>query len=1405
MAEVKQRKKRKFLFNPLKRPLPYLGLMLGVLLLIFQRTIRNYVSDSIGEILVNSVQEATGGEYKITYDLVRFDIISKELRISNFSIELDTTVISVEGYLSKRPNLIDVKTPIVVLKLRSIFPLIFRDQLLVSYVGAKNPEFSLVRSKKSAELKEIAKQSQVNVIQVVNSYFAALEIDSFRIESGSFDIESEDFQHPEIPNIHVGEFTAMLKNFRLDSLSPSILLQGVSATTVELEILKQEIYLPEPNQTIYFDKLRMSSVESAIQLDSLIISQKARDSTMSHADFAIQKLKLSGVDFDKAFNDNDLAIRSISIDKPQIKYHEARVKTEADSSGFYKYFHKLTVDTIKLNNGIVDIETIRRSKINDLSFLLTNYSINREDWRKRKLISDVAIQSFRAKNIEQELPDSIHMAEAEMIVYDQSVHKMAVKNIRLQPISGRSTYKFLKSRNTNFTTYTNISSIEASGFYPEQLLLSKPLIIDTISIKNTRSSVLQYPLMQLKKLTKNSIAGDFKINHLQSMNGTYKIQQYRNKQKTITELNGVNIGLNGIDAGTFQSGIPKNINVYSSDGKIELKGIGHHITYSNLTARSSNSIFAQSLKISPDSSSLPYHHLNGIMQNVFVQNLDEKKIQSGVLVIDTITVASGKIEADLTRQAFENKKKLNSIAIRKVNIGNTDLLLNLKQSVIDVKKAGIITQNLLIDSLGIGAKPIYTFSNSLASFDKVRLSNRADTSVLDIGPGQYSEQDSTLILKQLSFKNSDNSLNLGLQELELKSLDKGLLFYQKRLYASKAILKGPEINVNIQKRKSKTGKLDINKRVLSGKIEGINFDTLDVYKGSSHINLPNNKNVTISSIEGVVNAFHMDTLTLIKDAADNLAGFFELGQARMSGEKDTLSIRKIFLDTQTKNMWTDSINYSNISNKTLVKIASPGVSVRKIDFISLLESQLSMEQVFTKNNEVSIYLSDTVSQSNSTKKLPDFVVPVSFSSSNLTIQNTRLIYSTPSAQKHFLNDLRFDIEIDSLASLKGDNFNLTKMSDDARLRVYNFKINLPDSLNKFGFDTLLVSNAASDVRITNLTFTPRYSKYEYGVKAGFQADWKDLLIRTITFKNLKMFDLIEKNDFSCQKIIIDDGHLDLFKDKQLPYPSDRKIPMLQESIKNAPLRIELDTIEIKNIDIRQTTLQSSGLTEGSITFANTNSTITNITNDSLDLQSNPILKVEANSKIMGKGNLSANLAFDMIAPDNLFFFDARLGSMDAREFNNILEATAFVKVRSGTIKSINLQATANSSYAYGNMSFLYNNLKVEAYNKKNLKTKGMGVTLKSFFANTFVVKKNNSKYKLFGRRGSMYYERDPSRISLDYAAKTALSGVVSSIGARNNSKEIKRVQKEQQEKRDDELKLKKEQEKAAKKTSRQTQ
>ena len=72
----------------------------------------------------------------------------------------------------------------------------------------------------------------------------------------------------------------------------------------------------------------------------------------------------------------------------------------------------------------------------------------------------------------------------------------------------------------------------------------------------------------------------------------------------------------------------------------------------------------------------------------------------------------------------------------------------------------------------------------------------------------------------------------------------------------------------------------------------------------------------------------------------------------------------------------------------------------------------------------------------------------------------------------------------------------------------------------------------------------------------------------------------------------------------------------------------------------------------------------------------------------------------------------------------------------------------------------------------------MGKVIKSFFANAFVVKKNNPAFKIFPRQGDMYYERDPQKIIIDYVAKTALSGIISSIGARNFRKEIKNIQNE---------------------------
>jgi hypothetical protein len=84
---------------------------------------------------------------------------------------------------------------------------------------------------------------------------------------------------------------------------------------------------------------------------------------------------------------------------------------------------------------------------------------------------------------------------------------------------------------------------------------------------------------------------------------------------------------------------------------------------------------------------------------------------------------------------------------------------------------------------------------------------------------------------------------------------------------------------------------------------------------------------------------------------------------------------------------------------------------------------------------------------------------------------------------------------------------------------------------------------------------------------------------------------------------------------------------------------------------------------------------------------------------------------------------------------------------------------------------------VQLLNRETETPKGLGNILGSFFANTFIIKTNNPKNFVL-RKGDIFFERDKKRAIFNYWTKTFLSGVISSIGAANNKKKIKKMQEE---------------------------
>ena len=93
------------------------------------------------------------------------------------------------------------------------------------------------------------------------------------------------------------------------------------------------------------------------------------------------------------------------------------------------------------------------------------------------------------------------------------------------------------------------------------------------------------------------------------------------------------------------------------------------------------------------------------------------------------------------------------------------------------------------------------------------------------------------------------------------------------------------------------------------------------------------------------------------------------------------------------------------------------------------------------------------------------------------------------------------------------------------------------------------------------------------------------------------------------------------------------------------------------------------------------------------------------------------------------------------------------------------------------MKFYYNDLKIQLLNRETETLKGIGPVLGSFFANTFFIRTNNPKNFVF-RKGDIFFERDKKRAIFNYWVKSFLSGVVSSVGAVNNKKKIRKMQKD---------------------------
>jgi hypothetical protein len=258
---------------------------------------------------------------------------------------------------------------------------------------------------------------------------------------------------------------------------------------------------------------------------------------------------------------------------------------------------------------------------------------------------------------------------------------------------------------------------------------------------------------------------------------------------------------------------------------------------------------------------------------------------------------------------------------------------------------------------------------------------------------------------------------------------------------------------------------------------------------------------------------------------------------------------------------------------------------------------------------------------------------------------------------------------------------------------------------------------------------------------------------------------------------MDNFRILVFRDKRIEFPEWQRKNLPQTDLKKLNFTFDIASIRMNNGYVTYQEHAEKAKAPGEIFLQNINARIDNATNDSIKIALNPRINIEATAYLYGSGNLRADFQFDMQNAENIHQYGIVVDSLDLTEFNRIMIPNAAVRITGGMNHKILMSAKANEQYSYGEMKFYYDGLRIALINRDTETTRGFGQVLGSFFANTFIIKTNNPNNFVL-RKGDVFFERDEKRAIFNYWTKTFLSGVVSSIGAVNNKKKIRRMQEE---------------------------
>ena len=358
------------------------------------------------------------------------------------------------------------------------------------------------------------------------------------------------------------------------------------------------------------------------------------------------------------------------------------------------------------------------------------------------------------------------------------------------------------------------------------------------------------------------------------------------------------------------------------------------------------------------------------------------------------------------------------------------------------------------------------------------------------------------------------------------------------------------------------------------------------------------------------------------------------------------------------------------------------------------------------------------------------------------------------------------------------NLSSESIKDYYKLLINNpsFQMNVTqgrfNATSNFQWKKLAYSQADQSLTIDSFQIVPTLSKDSFIATAPYQTDLIGTTTKNILLKGIDIGALKKDSTLHAAKLIVNNPQLDIFRDKGMPVGPQKMKPLPVTALLGIDARMSLDTVEVNNGTISYTERNAKSKEEGTITLNRLNAKLYPVRNINIGDTDSLTLRVEA--YLMDTAWLRLNFKESYKDSLGTFALTVRMRPADLTVLNPALIPMASIKLVSGNLDTVTMRAIGQEYLSLGEMTMYYKDLKVK-FLKKGDETRKGGLlnNLLTYVANNLFLKKNNSS-----RKGMVYFPRNREKSIFNFLIKTTMSGVASSVGAKNNKKYLKQYRKD---------------------------